>query len=301
MAWIKVEESLLRHPKMFRFSAALNLSPERAMGHIVALWLTALQQQEDGDFSLWPDIIIAQSAYWQGDAGAFVSALQTSGFFDGKIIHDWLEYAGEYLRKKYSGHYKNKLVAIWAKHGLVYGDKDSGDSPKRLPEQSPNESPKCSPKQSPNTHQNYRLDLDKDQDKEVEVSTTTTKQHSSSADAADALPSVSDQPQPKHAYTQDFETFWQAYPRKVGKSAAYARWRAKKPDINAVLSALDVQKQCDQWKDISLIPHPATWLGQERWEDDPSAYGKRSQPTNDDYAYAEAEAMAQAKEHDYEP
>jgi len=167
-------------------------------------------------------------------------------------------------------------------------------------------------------------DMAKDKETAVNCSlkslTTTTIDHrianyeqkandntfSSSATAADALPPVSGQPLTnqqavKNAYTQDFETFWQAYPRKVGKGAAYARWRAKKPDINSVLSALNVQKQCEQWEDITLIPHPATWLSQERWEDDPSAYSKRHKPSGDDYAYTEAEAMSRAKEHDYEP
>lgn len=69
----------------------------------------------------------------------------------------------------------------------------------------------------------------------------------------------------------DFETFWKAYPRKVGKDAAEKAWIKKKPNIDEVLNSLLWQMQTDQWKAESgkFIPHPSTYLNQGRWKDEP--------------------------------
>lgn len=70
----------------------------------------------------------------------------------------------------------------------------------------------------------------------------------------------------------DFDSFWNAYPRKVGKQSALKAWNkaTKKPALPAILSAIEVQKQSEQWtKDGGqFIPHPATWLNAGRWDDE---------------------------------
>lgn len=70
-----------------------------------------------------------------------------------------------------------------------------------------------------------------------------------------------------------FDQFWSAYPRRVGKGKAreqFARAMTK-TTLDAVLSALEWQRRSSQWlKDGGqFIPHPATWLHQERWDDQP--------------------------------
>lgn len=71
----------------------------------------------------------------------------------------------------------------------------------------------------------------------------------------------------------DFDTFWSAYPRKVGPKAALKAWHAAKdkPCITDILNAIGRAKQSEQWtKDNGqFIPHPATWLNQGRWADQP--------------------------------
>ena len=64
-----------------------------------------------------------------------------------------------------------------------------------------------------------------------------------------------------------FEAFWKAYPRKVGKLAAMREWQKLKPDLEAVLRALEWQR----WDDLQYCPHPRTWLHQGRWMDEPPA------------------------------
>lgn len=67
-----------------------------------------------------------------------------------------------------------------------------------------------------------------------------------------------------------FNSFWSAYPRKIGKSEAGKAWQKLKPDLAVVLTALETQTSSDQWQRDGgkFIPHPTTWLNQKRWEDE---------------------------------
>ena len=119
MAWIESHTVLLRHRKVIQMALALSLPPVVIVGHLHALWHTVLEQQEDGDLSSWPDEMIAQAAAYSGDPNVFVRAMQTQKFLDGKVIHDWLEYAGRYLTNKYRTSNPKKLKAIYKLHRSV--------------------------------------------------------------------------------------------------------------------------------------------------------------------------------------
>ena len=72
--------------------------------------------------------------------------------------------------------------------------------------------------------------------------------------------------------TKDFELFWDAYPRKVGKGAAHKAWEAAKdrPNINSLIDIINKNEATEQWKSDGgkFIPHPSTWLNQKRWDDE---------------------------------
>lgn len=75
------------------------------------------------------------------------------------------------------------------------------------------------------------------------------------------------------ARSDGFERFWAIYPKKVGKQAALKAWNKQNPGeslVEAMLSAIETQKKSAQWvKDGGqFIPNPATWLNQERWNDE---------------------------------
>jgi len=120
MAWIESHTILIRHRKLIDLSHDLRLRPVYVMGHLHALWHAALEQAEDGDLSQWSDDFIASSACYPGSAPQFVSLLQKHHWLDGKIIHDWLDYSGKYLEAKYRSSKPERLIAIWAKHGIEY-------------------------------------------------------------------------------------------------------------------------------------------------------------------------------------
>lgn len=75
----------------------------------------------------------------------------------------------------------------------------------------------------------------------------------------------------------NFESFWLAYPKKVGRKAAEKAWsKAKdKPAIADILTAISRASQSDQWKKEhgQYIPNPATWINQGRWSDQPMTNG----------------------------
>lgn len=78
----------------------------------------------------------------------------------------------------------------------------------------------------------------------------------------------------------EFERFWQAYPRKIGKTAAkrhfYSALKRNQTEIlwpeliRTILDALREQCKQEQWKKDNgkYIPHPSTWLNGERWNDE---------------------------------
>lgn len=83
-----------------------------------------------------------------------------------------------------------------------------------------------------------------------------------------------DKDKDKNIYiSNSFSAFWSAYPRKIGKGKAESLWKKIKPDqplTDTILKAVEAQKNSDQWQkeDGKYIPHPSTWLGQKRWEDE---------------------------------
>ena len=78
-------------------------------------------------------------------------------------------------------------------------------------------------------------------------------------------------------YSEAFEAFWKAYPRRVGKDAAYKVWKRRLPELPADMPRIVARHIATVWagKEVQYIPHPATWLNQGRWADEVAV----SQPT----------------------
>jgi hypothetical protein len=67
-----------------------------------------------------------------------------------------------------------------------------------------------------------------------------------------------------------FEDFWAAYPRRVGKGAARPAFAkaTRKANPEAIIAAIKQQVAAGCFKDLTFCPHPATWLNNERWDDE---------------------------------
>ena len=70
-----------------------------------------------------------------------------------------------------------------------------------------------------------------------------------------------------------FALFWEHYPRHDSKQEArkaYSKALKKGVELDMLISAIEKQKQSQQWQESGgkYIPYPATWLNQERWDDE---------------------------------
>ena len=82
---------------------------------------------------------------------------------------------------------------------------------------------------------------------------------------------------PKRVAADDpgFREFWASYPRRVGKLKAAQWWEKRWPndeELMTILHGLDMWT--DHWQargtELQYIPHPATWLNAERYNEEPT-------------------------------
>ena len=79
-----------------------------------------------------------------------------------------------------------------------------------------------------------------------------------------------------------FDHFWEWYPRKVGKEAARKAWdKARtKTDQLTIIEGLERYRLDPNLPAKEFIPHPSTWLNEGRWDDEPlPARGGQMRPT----------------------
>ena len=85
---------------------------------------------------------------------------------------------------------------------------------------------------------------------------------------------LTDRKEKSAALDRAFDKFWACYPRHTAKQDAKRAFIKVSPDdalFETMLTAIQRQKQTDQWSDPRYIPHPATWLNGRRWEDEAAA------------------------------
>jgi len=95
----------------------------------------------------------------------------------------------------------------------------------------------------------------------------------------------------------DFAQFWEVYPRKVKKADAVKAWTKIAPDpplFARIIAAVTAQKSWDEWTrdDGRYIPHPATWLNAQQWDDEPPQVAERYHPASATDADREREDAA---------
>ncbi|MFT8720602.1 hypothetical protein [Acetobacter sp.] len=118
--------------------------------------------------------------------------------------------------------------------------------------------------------ENARGDRDRDRDSNISPSLRSGSSSSPSAEAG-------------RSRAAEFDEFWSAYPRHVGKDAARkahtkARTKATQAEI-----MLGLSRQVAVWPDrksdrAQFIPYPASWLNSGGWQDDPNASAAAAPP-----------------------
>lgn len=106
--------------------------------------------------------------------------------------------------------------------------------------------------------------------KETETAKKKTKEEDKDKDIKETV--LTDSKEKAASLDRAFDKFWAVYPRHTAKQDAKKAFLKVSPDdslLNTMLTAIQRQKQTDQWSDPRYIPHPATWLNGRRWEDEP--------------------------------
>jgi len=69
-----------------------------------------------------------------------------------------------------------------------------------------------------------------------------------------------------------FDDFWACYPRRTHKAQARKAWAKLNPDyptMYTIFKNLESRASTGEWSNKQFIPHAATYLNNERWEDEP--------------------------------
>lgn len=78
---------------------------------------------------------------------------------------------------------------------------------------------------------------------------------------------------PRNEFGATFDLFWSLAVRKSGKAAARSALKSamKKADLRTAIGPAwrQANEAWATWPDKTKVPHPSTWLNQERWDDDP--------------------------------
>ena len=85
-------------------------------------------------------------------------------------------------------------------------------------------------------------------------------------------PTPKPKPKPKpRTYPDDFEAFWDTYPRRTAKADAYKAWKAatKRATPETITQAATRYAQDPNLPDPRYIPYPATWLRSDSWDNPP--------------------------------
>ena len=129
----------------------------------------------------------------------------------------------------------------------------------------PSRSPSRLPSRSPGVEVEVEVDREVEESKSKDLATDVAEVGVSSNGTSDPEDLT---------WGQIFETwFWERYPRKVGRPAAKKAWAGVRPQNQETVEAMN--EGLGRWqgfwakKDKEFIPHPATWLNQRRWEDQP--------------------------------
>jgi len=120
---------------------------------------------------------------------------------------------------------------------------------------------------NPNLKDNHKVNLKPNLKDETKVKQKPTPTSSSSSSSSSSI----NTPLPPKG--ELFDLFWKAYPKKVGKDAAYKAFAKRKPDeqlVKTMIASVRRQADTEQWKKDGgqFIPHASTWLNEGRWQDE---------------------------------
>lgn len=170
MAWIEFHAAKIKRlGKFHSFRKDVNWSVIEALGFLGSFWGETIEVCEDGEVTNWtPEYLAELTGIKDGLAERVWKSLLERGWIDQRdeklLIHDWLDYAGLFLTRKYASSVpgRAKLINIWAIHGRVYGEqKPNGTQTERKQSEEREHNANSAQTKSKSTLPNQTLPKDK--------------------------------------------------------------------------------------------------------------------------------------------
>jgi hypothetical protein len=247
MAWLEVHQTLPRHRKTFHLAAELKIPRVQVVGHMVSLWLWAIDNAPSGELTGLPAGVIAFAAEWEGDADLFVGALIRSGFIaaedDEMVIHDWYEYAGKLIERREAERVRSA------------NRRQSGTQPQ--------DDPPTTGGQPPVGHRS----TDGTVHNSTEQHSTEEDMHVAPVGAVHVLPAP--RKNVRELYSGAFEQGWSYYPRKLNKHGAWIQWQARvrggEREDRLIATCMHLTQYVDrEGIEDRYVPHGSTFFGPQR-------------------------------------
>lgn len=119
MAWIESHQSLKDSHKLYDLMASMEWELHEAVGRLQLFWWWCVDHAEDGDLTKFKPHHLAIAAGLSPVEGEkFMKGMVEAGFIDlepGFRLHDWWDYFGTFLRKRYS-----KRPEVWQRVRDLY-------------------------------------------------------------------------------------------------------------------------------------------------------------------------------------
>jgi hypothetical protein len=119
-----------------------------------------------------------------------------------------------------------------------------------------------------------------DQELDTDTDTDTKKEKTPPTPSCEGPVPESKKPKPQTAMQRDFQAIWEIVWLKTGPAAAFKAYEKQiKSGVSSetILDAVRIQSPFLKAKG-QYAPHPATWLNQARFLDEPAAYQARASP-----------------------
>lgn len=249
--WIPFTKSLPKKREVAVIAGATGRSRHEVLGLLCDLWCWADKEAVDG---VLPGTSAASLSQVIGADEQFWQAVVSSGWLvvrdNGIEIPNFGKYLGGKARKRLMANdrkrrqrSKNENVTLMSRSGhadVTLLSRSERDIPSSLPLKEKEKSPPGPPSKE-----------------------------------RENIPLSSPHPPnpPRGGCARLFDEFWESYPRKQSKAAAFKAWM--KLDVgqdlaSLIVNAVERQKTWDQWRKEggAFVPHAATWLNQRRWEDE---------------------------------
>jgi hypothetical protein len=252
VAWIPIDQALPTHLKTIRAAKLADVDVTAMIGHLIRLWLWAVDNAPDGDLDGLSGEEIEAAAHWQGEDGRFYAALigcgkaRGQGFIEAshgnaKRLHDWDDWGGKATTKRVK----------WR-----------------------NEKAKYRQNQAQSSETEHRSPVGQG---------TGVRDLSSGESRRER-----DKNPPTPLTDNGFATYWEIYPRKVGRPLAEKHWGklSKSDRREAIAAARNMASAVVAGKpDLEHCPHGSSFIGVNSpfkdWaEKIPDGYGGQAAPSN---------------------